>query len=200
MSGAIVTMAQMAAARAAARREHHDRGRVHVDELGGAAAGGRHPPRAAGSPSVRYGGMSSPMGTVERRGCASRRRRPSRSSAPSSASSWRSGCSSPRTGRCRGRPPPSWLRSCSIRWSTAWPCASAACPPCSSPSRPSAPSPSAPPTSCSTRWSRPSTGWRRRRRRRPSPSRTARPGRGAGPGLRAQRPRHRRRSTRSMTG
>ena len=65
MSGAIVTIAQIEAARAAAAAITTHRRRVDVDDLHRSRV--RHPPRPARSPSVRYGGMPSATGTVERR-------------------------------------------------------------------------------------------------------------------------------------
>ena len=202
MSGAIVTIAQTAAARAAAAGDQPPPtpgGRRRAAPEPGASR--PHPPRTASSPSVRYGGMPSATGTVERRSyrltgaAALTDRRHHRRAGRAQAR-----CSSPPTDRSPGRSPPSRPPCCSTRSSIAWPCTSVASRRCCSPSSPSAPSAWAPPTSCSTRSSRPSTASRRRPRRRPTPSRTATTGSASWPATSSSASASTTPSTRSTSG
>ena len=167
MSGAIVTIAQIAAARAAAAA-------ITATDAGWTSTSCTGRLGAATLPGLRAHRRYGTAGCPARRGpwsgarTASPAPRRSRSSARSSGWSCSSGCSSPPTdpspGRSRAVAAAVLLDPIVDRLARAHPPGAGRA---RSPSSPSAPSGWASPTSCSTRSSRPSTGSRRRPRRRP---------------------------------
>ena len=175
MSGAIVTMAQIAAASAAARGEHDHRRRVRRRRAGSGATrlptpspGGRLTLGTVRRDEQPDGDRGAAVGPAHPGGGAHDRRHDRRARSSPGACSW------PPTGRCRGRRP-RVVAAVHARPRRRPPRR----PHPAGTGRPAhlrgvgAPSASGPPTSCSTRWSRPSTGSRRRRPTPPRPSRTA---------------------------